>query len=208
MFYISLASLLAILVLPLTKVPSLETFVISSGSTIFWTLGIYFMFKALKIGQISRIIPIIGTLIPLILLVEAYGTNGISTSQTYAVLILILGMVFLTLTDWQGKFTKKEVIFEIISAFSFALSYVLLKQAYLKFDPLSVVVWSRLILLPLGILIISIPNFRRKIISSHGPKINFFSKVGLVFLLGQVSGTISEMLLLFSISLANPVLVN
>ncbi|MBU1000369.1 hypothetical protein KKE78_03175, partial [Patescibacteria group bacterium] len=59
-FYISLASLLAVFCLPFTKIPSFEVFLIASLSTMLWTLGAYFMFKALKIGQVSRVIPIIG----------------------------------------------------------------------------------------------------------------------------------------------------
>ena len=53
-----------------------------------------------------------------------------------------------------------------------------------------------------------IPTIRRKIITSSGPGINFFSKSGMLFLAGQISGAASEFLLLFSISLANPALVN
>lgn len=207
-FYISLVSLLAVLALPFTKIPTFEVFSLASVSTLFWTLGAYFMFKALKIGQVSRVIPIIGTLIPLILLIFASGTRTITTSQTWAVWVLTSGMVFLTLPDWKGNLKKREILLEFLSAASFALSYIALRQAYLNLDFFSVLVWSRLILLPLGIILILIPAFRRKIITSSGPRINFFSKSGMLFLAGQISGAASEFLLLFSISLANPALVN
>lgn len=207
-FYISLVSVLAIFALPLTEIPTLEVFFTASSSTMLWTMGAYFMFKALKLGQVSRVIPVIGTLIPIILLIFAQSTKAISVTQTWAVLLLTFGMIFLTLTDWRGKLTKHEILFEILSAAFFAVSYLVLKQAYLKMDFFSVIVWSRLILLPLGIIILAIPHLRAKILTSHGPKINFLSKSGLVFLGGQISGTISEFLLLFSVSLANPALVN
>lgn len=207
-FYISLVSLLAILALPFTKVPPKEVLMIASLSTILWTLGAYFMFKALKLGQVSRVIPIIGTLIPLLLLIFASQTNAISVTQTWAVGVLIMGMIFLTIIDWSGKLNKREILFEILAALFFAVSYILLRQAYLKMDFFSVIVWSRLILLPLCIFILCIPTLRSKIITQKGPKINFASYEGMIFLGGQVSGTISEFLLLFSISLANPALVN
>lgn len=205
-FYISLISLLAILALPFTKIPGLDTFLISSASTLLWTLGAYFMFKALKIGQISRVIPIIGTFTPIFLLLFAYNT--ISSIQIQAILLLIAGMIFLTMSDWHAKFNPKELILEILSAFAFAVSYIILREAYLQLDFFSVIVWSRLILLPLGISILLIPNLRRKIFTANGPGINFLSKAGLIFLGGQASGAVSELLLLFSISLANPALVN
>ncbi len=207
-FYISLVSLLAILALPFTKIPTLSVFSLASLSTLLWTFGAYLMYKALKIGAISRVIPIIGTVIPLVLLSFAAGTNSVSQNQIWAVLILVAGMVFLTATDWKGNFSKKELIFELSSAASFALAYLLLRQAYLKADFFSVIVWSRLILLPFALGMFIFPFLRRKIVSSEGTKINFFSKDGFVFLGGQLSGALSEFLLLFSISLANPALVN
>lgn len=207
-FYISLVSFLAVLAIPFTHTPTLEVFNLASASTLLWTLGAYLMFKALKIGSVSRVIPVIGTLIPLILLFFASGNQAISLTQTWAVWFLITGMVFLTLPEWRLSFGIKEIILEISSAAVFALSYIILRSAYLESDFFSVLVWSRLILLPLGILIILIPHLRRKIFDSNGPKINFFSGSGLIFLGGQFSGAFSELLLLFSISLANPALVN
>ena len=208
-FYISLFSLAAVFALPFTIIPSASVLYLSSLSTIFWTLGAYFMFWALKSGQISRVIPIIGTLIPLILLIFASKTNAISPAQIWAVLILVLGMIFLNLKSLLSlSISKKEILFEILSAGFFAFSYILLREAYQKSDFFSVLIWSRLILIPLTIFILILPALRRKIITSHGPKLNFFSKTGLIFLGGQFSGVISELLILFSISLANPALVN
>lgn len=216
-FYISLISFLAVFALPLTKIPTPDTFFLASLSTLFWTLGAYLMFKALKLGQISRVIPIIGTLIPLILLVFASQTNAVTLNQAWAVWILILGMVFLTITDWrspvppgtrQDTFSKKELILEISSAAFFALSYILLRQAYLSSDFFSVLVWSRLILLPVCLILLLIPKIRSQIILSLTSRSLQKSANSLIFLGGQFSGVISELLILFSISLANPALVN
>lgn len=208
-FYISLLSFLAVFAIPFTKIPTIETFNLASLSTLLWTIGAYLMFKALKLGNVARVIPVIGTLIPLILLISAAGTQSINVTQTWAAWLLIAGMVFLTLPDWKkGSLNIKEVIFEVLSASFFAFSYITLRQAYLNADFFSVLIWSRLILLPLGIILLLVPVFRNRIITSQGPKINFLSLNGLLFLGGQMGGAISEMLLLFSISLANPALVN
>lgn len=207
-FYISLFSLVAVFALPFTHIPNLEVFIISSLSTLLWTIGAYFMYKALKLGNVSRVIPIIGTIIPLILLIVASSSSTISHAQTLAIWLSITGMIFLTIMDWKGKMDKREIIFEVLSATCFAVSYLLLREAYLKLDFFSVLVWSRLILLPFGLIMLVIPRLRRKVITSQGPQINFFSKTGLIFLGGQASGAASELLILFSIYLANPALVN
>lgn len=207
-FYISLVSLPAIFALPLVKLIDFETFMLASLSTITWTAGAYFMLKALKIGQVSRVIPIIGTLIPLILLLFAVRAQTLSVTQIQAVIILIFGLIFLTVTDWKGKPDKQEIVCEVLSASLFAVSYIILRQAYLKLDFLSVLVWSRMVLLPLLLIMIAVPFLRAKVISSKGLKLNFLSKEGFIFLGGQISGALSEVLILFSISLANPALVN
>lgn len=207
-FYVSIFSLILIPALPFTHIPSSYVLILASISTLFWTFGAYFMFKALKIGLVTRVIPIIGTLIPLILLIDASRTSSISINQTWAIYFLVLGLIFITLLDWKGKFSKKELPFEIISAVFFAASYILLRQSYLKADFFSVLIWSRVILIPLVLLTFALPILRKKVLSSNGQKINLFNKSGIIFLIGQISGGASELLLLFSISLANPALVN
>lgn len=208
-FYISMISLLAVLAIPFVKIPTPEIFILASSSTLLWTLGAYFMFKALKSGQISRVIPVIGTLITLTLLIFASQTDSISIHQAWAILILVLGMILLNLSELSLlSLFQKEILWEILSSVFFATSYILLRQAYLNSNFFTVLTWSRLILLPLGIILIAIPKIRRKIFTLQGPKMNFLSLTGLVFIGGMVSGAVSELLILFSISLANPALVN
>src|SRR5258708_1683376 len=207
-FYFSTFSLLALFLLPFTHLPPVLVFAMASFSTILWTIGAYFMFKALQIGQVSRVIPAIGTLIPLILLLEVVYQVTLDLIQIWAIAILVLGLVFLTLPDWRGKITKKEVFYELIASILFAISYLILRQAYLQEQFLSVFVSSRLILIPVGILIFIIPHLRRRVLTKNGPKLKILSKAGLLFLVGQAAGGASELLLTFSVSLATPSLVN
>lgn len=204
-FYISLLSILALLALPFTRVPDINTLLLSSLSALLWTFGAFFMFKALKIGTVSRVIPVIGSLIPLILLIFAFRTNTVTTAQTAAVLILISGLFFLTLTGSRLP-ALKEVVFESLSALLFAFSYIILRQAYLSLDFFSVLVWSRFSLVPFILFMLIHPKFRSKIFQKSNFKLISYS--GLIFLAGQIFGTVSELLLFFSISLANPALVN
>lgn len=207
-FYVSIFSLILIPTLPFTHIPDSQVLILASVSSLLWTFGAYFMFHALKIGLVSRVIPVIGTLIPLILFFEASGNSAITINQAWAVFILILGMIFITILDWKGKVSKSEVLFEVLSAAFFAISYILLRQAYLGGDFFSVLVWSRVILILLVLLILITPQLRKKITSSNNQKINLFGKNGILFLIGQASGGAAEILLLFSISLASPALVN
>lgn len=209
-FYFSVFSLLGLFLLPFTQIPSLSTFILASLSTLIWTGGAYFMFKALQIGQVARVIPVIGTLIPIFLLIQAVMAQTIKQQEILAVLILLLGLVFLTILDWRGKFTRKELALELLSASLFALSYIILRQAYLQNDFLTVLAWSRFILIPVGLTIVIIPVLRKIVFSDQAGKPSFkiLSKAGLLFLIGQSFGGLSELLITFSISLATPALVN
>jgi len=207
-FYFSLISFLAVLLLPFTNTPSMEVLMLSSSSTILWTLGAYFMFKALKVGQVSRVIPVIGSLNPLILFLIGLFTSSLLINQIWGILLLISGLVFLTMPDWQGKLTKFEAVFEILSAILFAFSYLILKEAYLRQDAITVLVWSRFILIPLALGFLLVPVLRNKIIPSRTQTVSMIKKGGLLFAFGQASAGISQLLIFFAISLANPALVN
>ncbi|MBI2017730.1 hypothetical protein HYS92_01635 [Candidatus Daviesbacteria bacterium] len=207
-FYFSLISCLAVFAIPFTKTPTPEVFILASISTLLWTMGAYFMFKALKVGSLARVIPIIGTLNPLILFVIALWGQTITQNQIWAILALLLGMLFITLTDWQGKLSRQELIFEIVSASFFAFSYLILKEAYLKMDVVTVLVWSRFVLIPIGITILLLPNLRNKILPTQKSGISMFQRGGPLFIFGQTVAGISQLLIFFAISLGSPALVN
>ena len=207
-FYVSIFSLILIPILPFTSAPTQTSIALSSFSTIFWTIGAYCMFKALKVGQVSRVIPVIGTLIPLILLLQSSGSETISINQFWAVGFLVLGLILITILDWKGKVDKQEVLFEVLSAVFFALSYILLRQSYINENFLSVLVYSRLILIPFVAICLLLPTLKKRILASRGQKIKIFTAAGMIFLFGQIAGGASEILLRYSISLASPALVN
>ncbi len=208
-FYISLFSFAMVLLLPLTHIPRLEVFAVASISTVIWTSGLYFMYKALQVGLVSRVVPVIGVLIPMFLMVEAVFTKSINQTEFAAIIILILGLIFLTIFEWRGHIRKHELVFEFTSAFLFAVSYIILRQAFLTDTFLTVLVWSRIILMPLAIIILLIPAGRKIVlVKDEGPKFSLKSKPGLLFLFGQASGGSSELLITFSVSLATPALVN
>lgn len=207
-FYLSLVSLLILVLVPFTIFPSLVVFLLASISTIVWTSGLVFMYLALKEGLVTRVIPVNGTLIPIFLLIAAIFTKSVTDIEIAAILVLILGLILLTIFEWRGKITLRETVYIVLSALLFAGSYLFLREAYLRTNFLTVLVWSRVVLVPLGFLIVVIPKSRRMVLGSGEKSFSLFSKQGLLFLAGQASGGTSEILLTFSVSLATPALVN
>lgn len=209
-FYISLFSLLVLVGIPFVSVPGLKTFLYASASTALWTAGAYFMFRALKVGNPARVIPVIGTLIPVVLAGIGYISGTLTLNQLWAIGILVVGLAFLVLPYLRGKVHSQEILSVLISALFFANSYVLLSWAYQTGDFASVFVYSRLILIPFLLIFYFIPILKKKFLDqghSQSP-IKFFSRGGILFLIGQFTGGASQLLLTFSISLADPALVN
>lgn len=206
-FYFCLVGFFVSFGIPFTHFPGTEIFFLGSISTVVWTLGAYFMFVALKTGQVQRVIPIIGTITPLTLLILASQTNSITQKQGLAIVVLILGLVFLTFKDWKGKFIWTELLLEIASGVLFAFSYHFLRLAFLQDDFFTVLVWSKLVLIPLGIMFLIIPRLRVKILPVLKPT-GGVSKMAPLFAFGQTCAGISELLLTYSISLASPALIN
>lgn len=212
-FYFSLISLLVVFIIPFVPLPAQSVLILGSASTLSWIAAAYLMFWLLKTGQVQRVIPVIGALTPLFLLVFAFRI--LSITQIEAIITLIAGLLLLTLEDLKGSFRKSELIPEIISAFFFAVSYYLLSLAFARQSFLTVLVWSKPVLIPLSILFFIIPRLRKKILPFIKGLFSPRKKVkagnwwpAAAFGFGQISAAVSELLLVFAISLANPAVVN
>lgn len=207
-FYFSLISSFAIFAIPFMQIPSSQVVILGSIATLCWTLAAFFMFTALKTGRVQRVIPVIGCVTTLILLILAQHAHAIQNNQLPAVILMIAGLIFLTIGDWGGAFIKKELLLLLCSSAFFAFSYYFLSLAFAMESFLKVLVYSRVILFPVCLILLMIPSTREKII----PRINFkkspLNKTFLIFISGQFCAGISELLLIFSISLANPAIVN
>lgn len=209
-FYISLFSELVLAGIPFVKVPASSAFLFASASTLLWTTGAYFMFRALKVGNPTRVVPTIGALIPVILAWIGFVSGSLTIDQIWAIGVLIMGLFFLIVPYLKGKITRDEIFSLLVSAFLFADSYIILRWAYQLENFASVFVYSRIVLIPLIAIVFTIPILRKKVLDIHQQegKRSLFSKGGWLFLIGQATGGSSEMLLTFSISLAYPALVN
>jgi hypothetical protein len=151
-------------------------------------------------------------LTPLFLLLYSFFTGIIALNEIWAVLLLVIGLLFLVARDLKGTITLREALFEIFASLFFAASYTLLHEAYAQSNFLTVFIWAKLVLIPVGIIILSIPKTRHIVLAKNHEQAHrkpfWKSKVGMLFLFGQACGGGAEMLLSYSISLATPALVN
>ncbi len=207
-FYISLFSLTSLVVVPFVPFPSEHALLLASLSTLLWTTGAYFMYRGLRYGQASGVIPVIGTLVPTFLMIYGLFTNTITSPQLTAISFLIGGLFFLTFTNWRKHNQTIVLLAEVFSALFFAISYIVLRQAYLQAPFLTILGWSRVALIPLLAVAVLLPWTHKIIFGSRAHDVRQHPRSGLLFLVGQMTGGASELLLTFCISLATPALVN
>ncbi len=209
-FYFSIYSLIVLFLIPFLPTPTLTTFLLSSSYMISWLVGSYLMFKGLQKGLASRVVPIIGALVPIFLIFYyGYLRQQIPPVEKSAGIVLTAGLLILIIPNLKGKIKIQELSLEILSALSFSFAYILLRQAYRDAPFLVVFAWSKLILIPIGLSLFIYPKTRRIILTQkNGSKWSLLSSAGALFISGQIAGGASELLITFSISLANPALVN
>jgi uncharacterized membrane protein len=210
-FYISVMGLFAILLIPFGIQLSIYPAILSIISGIVANLALLAYFAALKNGEASVVTPIIGSLNPLFSLILGSLFLGqlISPIQSVAFFLLILGSVILTASLWVDKVTLNRQLLLMISAgFLFALSYVLIREAFLLSNFVSGLVISRvaggLFVLPL----LLIPRTRLEILANKATKHHFANTTSLLLFSGQAMGGIAVFLMTFATSLVNPALVN
>lgn len=208
-FYINAIGLISLLLLPFTKIPSLYQFFLFSSTTIIWSLAAFFMFQAIKTGFVARVVPMIGVVTSLLLLFQQTMDQSIGTNQTIAVCILILGLILITASDLRKKIIFKEISLEILSGFLFALFYIVLKISYIDSDFLSVLVWSKIIIIPTVLIIFLVPLLKRKIIGTSGEgEIKLNSLSGIIFSAGQIIGGLSGFFIYMAVAFSNPAFVS
>lgn len=207
-FWISITSLGALALLPFNfslPAPNMWFINLSAGAT--FSLAVLFMYAALQREEVTRVMPVIGSLIPVFTLVIAYFTlnDRLEPIQIAAIAILSLGIIFLTYRHSQKPVNYLIMISAVMAAFAFALSSVLMKEIFNVQSFISGLAWSRLgglIVVPLVLMDPESRNeiFRKREMPKRGNTIIFF--------LGRIFSGMGFLLVNFAYILLNPVIVN
>lgn len=211
-FYIGLFGGLSILLFPFgfNLIPGWQI-VISFTAGISFVLAIFFFYKSIQLGEISRIVPIIGGLVPIFTFVFTYFflEEHLLFNQMIAFLLLVIGGVIMA---WPGKnigLVKTPLInilpLAIAAAFLFAGSYVLTKYIYSYQPFINGFIWIRLGGVIGALLLFLIPASRRNIfITSTKIKL----KEGRLAIINKTLSGLSFILLNYAIFLGSVTLVN
>lgn len=112
-----------------------------------FVLALWLFFRALSMCEASRVVPIVGSLIPILTFVGTFFFLGemLSLRQSIGFLFLIIATVILAGGSSSKRITKSALISAIFSALLFAISSVTIKMGYDNDGFLTTFTFSRIV---------------------------------------------------------------
>ncbi len=212
-FYVNVLQLAALLLLPWAKnfgAPREMVMAVFSG--IAAALALQAMYTSLQKNEASVVGPIVGMLNPFFaLIIGSFLFHQLLTPDQYTgFFVLLSGSAILTANIWFSKLRFDDRFnWMILSGLLFAVSYVLLAEAYKGMDFISGLVAARV---SSGLFVLTFllwPSLRQNIFASRKKDREVSTKTSAILLFsGQTMGAVQGLLISFAISLANPALVN
>ncbi len=101
-------------------------------------VALWFFFSALKEGEPSRVVPMIGSAVPLFTLLLANVVLGeqLTSQQVAAVIFLVVGGVFLSIRLSRAKaIPAKVLLFVVVGGALFAAHFASVKYLYSHYNP-------------------------------------------------------------------------
>ena len=233
-FFVGVWSIFNFLILPLDFwVPTFRELSLDLLGGFLFLVTLVVWYKALHQSEATRVVPVVGALIPIFSFILSFIFFGESFSerQFLAFAILIIGGVLVSVKQtkiylykevsekFRGIFgdifglvhaefrpTRRLIVNSIASALLFAMYYVLMKYIYSEQPFIGGFVWSRLGTFIGVLLMLFVSDWRRKILEGQrGQK----SPKNMLFFLGvRLFAAAAFILLNWAISLGNVAMIN
>ncbi len=211
-FLVSALGLVAVLLAPFGLIwPGYWQLLISLIAGFSFTFALFFLYKSLKIGETSRVFTTVGSLGAVLTFTFSaiFLKEILNSSEIFGFVFLIIGGILISL-DFQAKrkFNKSYLIFSLLAALMFAISYTSAKHIYTVQGFISGFVWLRIFAFIAGLLfLVSRKNFQ--LVKKELQKGSLISKKSNQFILigGQASSAVGFLILNYVISLKNPAIV-
>ena len=233
-FFVGIWSVFNFLILPFDFwVPTFRELSLDLLAGFIFLVTLVVWYKALHQSEATRVVPVVGALIPVFSFILSFIFFGESFSerQFLAFAILIIGGVLVSVKQtkiylykevsekFRGIFgdifglvhaeyrpTRRLIVNSVSSALLFAMYYVLMKYIYSEQPFIGAFVWSRLGTFLGVLLMLFVADWRRKIL--EGQKGQKSPKNMLFFLSVRLFAAAAFILLNWAISLGNVAMIN
>ena len=202
-FYIGTLGILVLILAPFVGlyIPELSQIVLSLLAGALFIYGIFWLNKALRLFEASRVIPAIGGILPifsfLLIYIFSGGKEIFTLWEFLAFILLVFGSVLIIYE--KAKISLKSLRISAIAAFFLALSFVLAKYVYVAQPFWSGYIWIRIGGFLMAMSFLFTPEVRREL---GRAKINFPKKTAAIFLSNQAAGASANILQNWAIALA------
>lgn len=188
-------------------VPDISLVLLSLTSGVLFAGALLVYFGVLKMGEASRIVPVVGGLVPAFTLIFAFWflAERLQGSDLWAAGFLIIGTI---LMRGKGRNTEGKggwIVAAVFTAVLFALSFSLLKEVFEALGFINGLIWTRLGTAAGALFFLLIPDFKKAIFQQfQTAKI----KTKTLFVVGQVLGALAGLLQTYAIALGSVTIVN
>lgn len=209
-FYSGILSGVVVLLIPFLApyLPSLSIIILALLSGAAFTIALIFFFYAIEKNPTSRIIPLVGTLVPIFTFLLSYTflTERLSRNQFIAFYLLILGGILITSERRRHNiFSGKGIFYGVIAAFFFATSFVLSKYIYIQTDFWLGFIWTRIGSAAMALMILFVPKWLKQIQKTPA---RIETKTGIGYIGTRIISAGAILVLNYAISLSSVTLVN
>lgn len=210
-FYLGILNVVVLFLAPLGfYIPSIQANIFAFLCAATFIVGSVLFYSALKFDETSRVAPIIGTLNPVFTLFIGFlFAQTLTQNQLFAVLILIVGLCFLSTSSWwKSKLAREHLLYMVFAALFFALSTIFQREVFLRANFITGLIIVRIYLIFLVSLFLLSPNLRQHIFQSRLTQNYFLNKITYLLIFGQLIGAFGGLLTTYAIFLVNPAIVN
>ncbi len=202
-FYVGALSSLAALLIPFAgfHVPDAKSFFWIAMTSLVIIAGLYVLYSAIAKFDVSRVIPIVGAVQPILVLLLSWffwGSGAVTLNNVLAFSILLLASGIISF-DKKLELNKNLLILSLIASFLAALGLIFIKMVFLRQAFLQGTIWIGIFNLLLVLTFFFNKNFRKEIFSKNSAPDKKTLSVGLLTQLAGGAATFSQN---FAISLA------
>lgn len=208
-FFVSVMGGAVIVVAPFVLEDASPAVLIASAVSGFaFTAALFFYYTALKRSEASRIVPLVGSMVPVAVFVLARFFLGetLGTAQLAGFALVVLGTAVLAEEgNVKHRLAAHAIVLGLLAAALFGVSHVAAKYLYTIHPFASGLVWRGIASIAAAFFLFLIPVNRRRIVAEVSDK---EVKTEGVFLLGQGFAGAGFLLFNYALSLGSATLVN
>jgi len=201
-FFVGFFNILAIFIIPFVafSVPSGTVWIWIILSALFYILGIYAMFNALEIFDVSKIIPTTGAIQPIFIVILSIiflGGQSLSHNEIIAFAILLLGSVLISI-EKNYKITKKSLELSLLTALFFSLQMVFSKIVYSELPFWDGFIWMKIFSFAFCLFFIFDKGFRKEAFNVEN---KMDKRTSIIFIITQILGGLANIFESLAVSL-------